>query len=166
MEADAPHTTWQVAEDLLFDTNTRCRLIAYARSRFGIGAQDTEDLLQDTALELLHHESYVRNPDGYVFTVFKIRCIRFVAQRSASKRLFVSDETADRPGKAEAEKVERLLALQEGFRHISVRCRRLLSAYFLEGRSLKETAYDSSLSPSSVFKLVSRCLKALRTCLS
>jgi DNA-directed RNA polymerase specialized sigma24 family protein len=47
---------------------------------------------------------------------------------------------------------------------ISASCRRLLAAYYIEGRSLREAARVVSLQYSSVAKTISRCLKKLRKC--
>jgi RNA polymerase sigma factor (sigma-70 family) len=162
-ESSSPRTTWQVVEDLLTDPATRTKLATFARSCYGIEAPEADDLLQDTALELLHHEANVRKPEGYVFAVFKVKCLLHISRRAAARALFAGEDPPDRPGK---DVDDWLLALREAFSEISLRCRRLISAYYLEGRSLKETAYDLSLSPASVFKLVSRCLGRLRRCLS
>lgn len=164
-ESSSPRTTWQVVEDLLADPATRTKLSTFARSCYGIEAPEAEDLLQDTAVELLHHEANVRKPEGYVFTVFKVKCLLHISRRAAARALFAGEDQSDRAGES-ADETERLLALKEAFSGISSRCRRLIYAYYLEGRSLKETAYDLSLSPASVFKLVSRCLGRLRRCLS
>ena len=165
-EASAHRTTWQVAVDLLSDPVTRTKLKAFAYSCYGIAVDDAEDLLQETALELLHHESHVRKPEGYVFTVFKSKCGRHVAKLALARRLFSADEVSERPGNDGSAEIERFLALRQGFGEVTVQCRRLLSAYILEGRSLKETADACSLSPASIFKLVSRCLRKLRRCLA
>lgn len=52
MGANAPPPAPHIAE-ILLDEGRRRKLCAYAGSRFGIAADDTEDLLQDTAAELL-----------------------------------------------------------------------------------------------------------------
>jgi RNA polymerase sigma factor (sigma-70 family) len=165
-EPSAQHTTWRVAEELLQDPARRKRLATFAHSRYGITADESEDLLQETALDLLRHESNVRKPDGYVFCVFKAKCARHIARRSATRKVFGSEDIADPPGKDTVEELDRMLVLRQGFEEISSRCRRILSAYFLEGLSLRETASDCALSPTSVFKLVSRCLGRLRRCLA
>lgn len=165
MEANAPRTTWQVAEEILLDERTRCRLMAYARSRFGIHEEDAKDLLQETALELLRHESYVRRPDGYVFTVFKSRCARFVSARVIDRRILSSGELqAGVRADSLPDAMDRLLAAREALAELSDRCRRLLLAHYLEGQSLRETARTFSVRVGSVEKLVGRCLKRLREC--
>jgi DNA-directed RNA polymerase specialized sigma24 family protein len=49
---------------------------------------------------------------------------------------------------------------------ISTSCRRLLAAYYIEGRTLREAARVVALQYSSVAKTISRCLKKLRKCLA
>lgn len=155
-----------MAEEVLVDPSRRQRLAAFALSRYGITPDESEDLLQETALDLLHHEASVRKPEGYVFSVFKAKCARHIGRRSAARKVFGSEEVPETAGQDPVEELERLMVLRQGFEEISSRCRQLLSAYFLEGRSLRETAGDCALRPSSVFKLVSRCLRRLRQCLA
>ena len=57
------------------------------------------------------------------------------------------------------------LSLQQGFSRISLSCRQLLSAYYIEGRSLKETAETMSLSHRGIWTRINRCLGRLRKCL-
>jgi RNA polymerase sigma factor (sigma-70 family) len=167
MGAEAPPTlTRQIAETILLDTNRRNRLFAFARSRFGISADDAEDVLQETAFELLRHRGYVRSPEGFVFTVFRGRCSRFARAARIRRQMFAYG-SADGAATAEPLPSQDLgIALREGFAEISAACRRLLSAYYIEGLSLREAAKVASLQYSSVPKTIGRCLKKLRKCLS
>jgi len=124
------------------------------------------DLFEDgISFELLRHRGYVRSPDGFVFTVFRARCARFVRAASNRRRVFAGGS-----GETEAcdpllpEGVDRQVALREALSGISAACRRLLAAYYIEGRSLREAAYVVSLQYSSVPKTINRCLKKLRAC--
>jgi RNA polymerase sigma factor (sigma-70 family) len=168
MGADAPPPTRQIAEAILLDRARRGRLFAFARTRFGIGADDAEDLLQETAFELLRHRGYVRSPDGFVFAVFRARCARFVNGARLRRQVFAggSSEAETCDDHCLPEGVDRELALREALGEISASCRRLLAAYYLEGRSLREAARVVSLQYSSVAKTISRCLKKLRKCLA
>ncbi|HSE62787.1 MAG TPA: sigma-70 family RNA polymerase sigma factor [Thermoanaerobaculia bacterium] len=165
MGADAPPPARQIAEAILLDPSRRGKLFAFARHRYGIGADDAEDLLQETAFELLRHRGYVRSPDGFVFTVFRARCARFVHAASNRRRVFAGGS-----GETEAcdpmlpDGVDRQVALREALSGISASCRRLLAAYYIEGRSLREAAHVVSLQYSSVPKTINRCLKKLRAC--
>jgi RNA polymerase sigma factor (sigma-70 family) len=165
MGADAPPPTRQIAEAILLDSARRNKLFAFARSRFGIGSDDAQDLLQETALELLRHRGYVRSPDGFVFAVFRARCARFI-QRSRLRRQMFPGGSDDAEGcdPSLPDGVDRQFALREALDEISASCRRLLAAYYIEGRSLREAARVVSLQYSSVAKTISRCLKKLRKC--
>jgi RNA polymerase sigma factor (sigma-70 family) len=167
MEADAPPPTRQIAEAILLDRSRRNRLFAYARSRFGIGTDDSEDLLQETAFELLRHRGYVRSPDGFIFAVFRGRCVRFARAARIRREVFgYGPSDAEPSDSLLPESIDRQVALREALCEVSSSCRRLLSAYYIEGQSLREAARVVSLQYSSVAKTISRCLKKLRKCLT
>jgi RNA polymerase sigma factor (sigma-70 family) len=167
MSADAPPTTRQIAESVLLDETQRRKLFAYASARFAIGAQDAEDLLQDTALELLRSRSYVRSPEAFVFAVFRARCARFTGGQVTARAVFAEcppgPERPTPPGVTE--RTDSTIALREALNEVSTACRRLLSAYYVEGRSLREAARTVSLAYSGIAKTINRCLKRLRRCL-
>src|SRR5215470_15911002 len=79
MSSEAPKTARQVVETVLLDPHKRRKLVGFARSRYGIPSADAEDLLQDTALELLRLRHYVHKPRAYVYAVFRARCSRIPA---------------------------------------------------------------------------------------
>jgi RNA polymerase sigma factor (sigma-70 family) len=162
--ADSPRSTRQVAEDVLVDPGTRARLCAYARARFGIEEPDAQDLLQETALELLHHESYVRKPDGYVFAVFRSRCVGFVRERAL--RRHAGEPAPDGDPAAPLRDPDRLVALREALAQLSLRCKQLLCAVYVEGRTLTEAAGWFAIAKGSVTRSVSRCIDRLRRTLS
>jgi RNA polymerase sigma factor (sigma-70 family) len=168
VQPTAPRTTREVAEVVLVNQRERAKLFAYANSRFGICANDAEDLLQETALELLRQRSYVRSPEAFVFTVFRARCARFIGSLRAKRDVFASsathvDNVAAPMG---AEQFDRQLALRQALGLISSPCRRLLSAYYVEGVDLKEAGRRLSLAYASVSTTLSRCLRKLRECLA
>jgi RNA polymerase sigma factor (sigma-70 family) len=168
MSAQAPLSTWQVAEAVLQSPRQRGRLMAYARVRFGIQAADAEDLVQETAVELLRRPAAVQVPEAFVFTVFRSRCLRYRADRRRRLEGAAADpalcESAASPGSPEG--TDRRLALRQAFQEISSSCRRILSAYYIEGRSLAEAARAVALAVSGGTKTISRCLKRLRACLT
>src|SRR5450631_1381362 len=168
MSAQAPLTsTTRIAEAILLDQGRRRQLLAYAYSRFGIDGSDAEDLLQETVLELLRCQTSIRRPEGFVFAVFRSRCVRFVAGQIAAHGVFSDNEApmVEPPSQGAVETDERF-ALQEALDTISVACRRLLRAYYVEGQSLREAAHTVSLAYSSIAKTISRCLQRLRQCLA
>ena len=165
---EAPQTTRQVVETVLLDPHERHKLVAFAHARFGIIDQDAEDLLQDTALELLRQRHYIHSPQGYLFTVFRMRCVRFFRdQRAAGVAVEIKEtlpDPASRP--AELEKSDKTLAVRQALCRISSVCRKLLASHYIEGRSLQEIATAMARASSGVGNTISRCLKRLRACLN
>lgn len=169
MEVEASLARNSAVEGVLLDREQRLRLVAYARARFGIDSDTAEDLLQETAIELLRLRTLVRSPRGFVFTVFHARCCRHVRQAQAERRMFsgasCSDSSAasNTPDSAE---IDSRLLVQRALGEISDSCRKLLNAYYVEGRSLRESAETMALAYSGVWKTINRCLKKLRACLA
>jgi RNA polymerase sigma factor (sigma-70 family) len=165
---EAPQTTRQVVETVLLDPHERHKLAAFAYARFGIVQQDAEDLLQDTALELLRQRHYVHSPQGYLFTVFRMHCVRFFRDRKASGVTVEIKKTMLDPAShpAELEKSDKTLAIRQALCRISSVCRKLLASHYIEGKSLRETAADLARASSGVGNTISRCLKSLRACLN
>ncbi len=168
MQPETQLTAREVAEAILVNQQERAKLSAYAHSRFGICPSDAEDLLQETALELLRQRSYVRNPEGFVFTVFRARCGRFIGGQKAKREVFATQPVIveQMPGPVGANHFDRQLALRQALCFISSSCRLLLCAYYVEGLSLREAARRLSMAYSSVPKTLSRCLKKLRQCMA
>jgi len=167
METQAPPTTRQVAEAVFLDPEQRKRLFSYAWSRFEIGPEDAQDLLQETALELLRQRSLVQSPNGFVFNVFHLRCCRFLKRSQAHREIFAGGEAIAEttPCPFGPEKMDRQVALRQALAEISASCRKLLLAYYVEGRSLREAAETTAVAYSGIWKTISRCLKRLRKCL-
>jgi RNA polymerase sigma factor (sigma-70 family) len=168
MGAEAPPPTGQFAEAVLLDAPQRQKLLGYARSRFGIAVDDAEDILQDAALDLLRHRDNVYSPNGFLFAVFRTRCLRFVETRRVQREVFSGTHNPLEavPHNAGPEKVEQGVALRQALGEISSTCRRLLSAYYVQGQSLREAAQETAQTISGVHKTISRCLRKLRACLN
>ena len=160
-------TSHEIAQAVALDGEQRSSLEAYARSRFGIGPDDAQDLLQETALELLRQRTVVHSPRGYTFRVFHRRCCRFIRMRQADRQVFSHpEETAETAcDPASPETADRHLTLRRVLETISSSCRKILLAYYVEGRSLKETAQAIPLPYPGVWNTINRCLRRLRACL-
>jgi RNA polymerase sigma factor (sigma-70 family) len=158
---NARSTGFQVAEFLVLDRKLVHKLIALARSRFGIDEIDAEDLVQETALEIARSPALIASPEGYAFQVFHNRCARFLERRRKTSAVFVETGDWNRAPAAEEKLGERAI-IQAGFARISATCRTLLTNYYLEGTSLKETAARTGHSPKQVWKRLSACLKKLK----
>jgi len=164
MKEAKPQTPRQAAESVLLDAHRRGRLLGYARVRFGIGAADAEDVLQDTALGLLRQRGYVERAEGFVFAAFRARCLRFLENSRVHAARFSGGEDGDVPAASNTER-DRAIALREALTVISSGCRRLLAAHYVEGLTLSEAAAQFSAPYAAVSKRISRCLKRLRACL-
>jgi RNA polymerase sigma factor (sigma-70 family) len=165
MSAESPSSPRQIAEAVLMDERQRLKLVVYAGTRFGILREDAEDLLQETALELLRCRTNVRSPEGFVFAVFRARCTRFLSGvEPARASAEVSGDACDLPLPSEDD-VHSRLVIRQALNGVSSACRQLLRAYYVEGQSLREAARTVSLAYSSVAKTINRCLKRLRKCL-
>jgi RNA polymerase sigma factor (sigma-70 family) len=166
-EADSARSSREVVEAVFMDPASRSRLLGYAMSRFGIPADDAEDLLQETALELLRQRVQVRRPAGFVFSVFHVRCCRYVEiQRARGRVMDRAPCPADAPSAGSAtDRLEHQVAVRQAMRTISVPCRKILRAYYVEGLSLQETGRAIALAYSGVWKTINRCLRRLRQCL-
>ncbi len=170
MHVEAPPTSRQVAESVLLDPVEQGKLLAYARKRFGIDVDDARDLVQETALELLRQQSVVESPRGFIFAVFRSRCCRFLDACRRTREVFASlpaeqvnfEDECPAPG-ADS---EQQFALREALQVISSSCRRLLAAYYVEGKTLVETARRLEMATTGVSKTFNRCLQRLRRCLS
>jgi len=165
---EAPQTTRQVVETVLLDPHERRKLVAFAHARFGIGTEDAEDLLQETALELLRQRHYVHSPQGYLFTVFRMRCVRlYRARKEQGRTVEVSEALLDPSSQpAELEKSDKSLAIRQALCRISSACRKLLASHYIEGKSLRETATAMARAATGVGNTINRCLKRLRACMN
>ena len=166
MGVSAPLTSWQVAETVLFDPQERGNLLAFARSRYGIQPEDAEDLVQETAVELLRNQSTVQRPRGLVYAIFRVRCARFLSLGRPSAFAGCTPGLEALPDPRPSEAIDRQLALRQALGVISSVCRRILAAYYIEGRSLDEAARSVDHAASGVSRTLNRCLKRLRACLN
>lgn len=159
-------TSREIAQAVVLDGEQRSRLVGYARAQFGIDQDDAQDLLQETAMELLRQRTAVRSPQGFTFKVFQRRCSRFIRMRQTHRQIFTSVEPGETAcDAAPLETADRRLELKRVLETISSSCRKILLAYYVEGRSLKETAQAIPLPYAGVWNTISRCLRRLRTCL-
>ncbi len=158
---NARSSGFEVAELLVLDRKLVRKLVALARSRFGIDDVDAEDLVQETALEIARSPVLIASPEGYAFQVFHNRCARFLERKTKTSAVFVETGYRDRTP-APDERLDERAIIRAGFARISVTCRALLTSYYVEGESLKETAARSGHSSKQVWKRLSACLKKLK----
>lgn len=165
MSSDPPQTPTQIAETILQDPHERKRLTAFALSRYGIRHEDAEDLLQDTAVELLRRRKHVHSPRGFLFSAFRTCCKKFVFRlRSRGQSIPLTGDEA--PAGEGPDRLDLALSIRQGLGSVSAACRKILTAHYIMGENLKETAASTAYAYSGLPTLISRCLKKLRTCLA
>jgi RNA polymerase sigma factor (sigma-70 family) len=166
VETEAPRTGTQVAESLATDLGQRKALRLYAQMKFGIKDQDSEDLIQETMIQLMQTKDLVLRPGGFVLRVFHTRCCDHLRrQRLRGKTDAALAFMSEIRPHAAHDGAPLALSLRQGFERISLSCRQLLSAYYVEGRSLKETAEAMALSHRGIWTRINRCLGRLKKCL-
>lgn len=167
VEATGPRTGIEVAEGLATDPEQRRRLVSYARSKFGVGEEDAEDLLQETLLELMRTEGLIHRPEGFAFRVFHTRCCNGLRQERVTRTALAAAAEGLRGAAPRPDRSDVDLLLRQGLSRVSLACRKLLTAHYVEGRSLRETAEALSLrgSLAAVHRLVNNCLRRLKRCL-
>jgi len=158
-EIKATHSGLKVAEQLLLDRRELGRLMRLADLQFGIGRDDAQDLLQETALDIVREKKSIRNPHGYVTRVFYMQCCQFV-RRAVRRRAHEGQRsTVAAPAAMPADD---LLALEEALGRISPGCRGLLMAHYMEGKGFGEAATEFGFSEKQAWKRFDACLRKLR----
>jgi DNA-directed RNA polymerase specialized sigma24 family protein len=165
MSSDPPQTPSQIAETILQDPRERKRLTAFALSRYGIRHEDAEDLLQDTAVELLRRRKHIHSPRGFLFSAFRTCCKKFVFRlRSRGQSIPLTGDEAS--AAHDPDRLDLAFSVRQGLGAVSAACRKILTAHYILGESLKQTAVSAGYASSGLPTIVSRCLKKLRTCLA
>ena len=155
------HSGLEVAEHLLLDPREVGRLMRMARLQFGIGADDAQDLLQETALDVVRERAGIRHPRAYVTRVFYMQCCQYVRRAVRSRSRLAEGELPD-VTIPEGPAAEDLLALRQALGRISPGCRGLLMAHYMEGKSFGEAAREFGFSEKQAWKRFNACLRKLR----
>ena len=160
-EIKVAHSGHDVAEQLLLDRRELGRLMRLADLQFGIGPDDSQDLLQEAALDIVREKKSIKNPRGYVTRVFYMQCCQYVRRtvrrRARERRLTAFDVAAPN-----ALPADERLGLEEALEHISPRCRGLLMAHYVEGKGFGEAAAEFGFSEKQAWKRFDACLRKLR----
>jgi RNA polymerase sigma factor (sigma-70 family) len=162
VEIKATRSGLEVAEQLLLDPQEMGRLMRLADLQFGIAREDAQDLLQETALDVVREKKSIKNPRGYVTRVFYMQCCQFVRRavrrKAREERRFKAFDVAA----PAALPKDDLLALEEALGRISPGCRGLLMAHYVEGKSFGEAAIEFGFSEKQAWKRFNACLRKLR----
>jgi RNA polymerase sigma factor (sigma-70 family) len=153
------------AESLITARSRRDAFFGFAFKWHRIDPADAEDLLQEAIQRLLRYRDRVRNPEAYVWSVFRNLCKRF--RRAGAGFVIGRTERHLEAGEdpAEAESLDAKVRVREALSRISRRCRQVLKAYCIEEMSHREIARIAHLAESSVAKTIRRCLRRLQECL-
>ena len=134
-----------VAEEVLRDTRELARLMRMASLQFGIGADDAQDLLQETALDVVRERAGIRHPRAYVTRVFYMQCCQYLRRAVRSRSRLAEGECPD-VAAPEGLAAEDLIALRQALGRISPGCRGLLMAHYMEGKGFGEAAREFGFS--------------------
>ena len=165
-DVETPTTGPEAAVALLLDRAQVERLTGMAFKRFGICREEAEELLAETLLELAGSGAAIKNPRGFAFHVFYIRCCRWL-EREGRRRDEPSglDPGAGRKNGCGAPEAEWSVALKQALGRLSPICRRLIVGYYYEGLTLKESGEATGHSWKQVWKRLDGCLRRLKQCL-
>jgi len=165
-DVETPTTGPEAAVALLLDRAQVERLTGMAFKRFGISREEAEELLAETLLELAGSGAAIKNPRGFAFHVFYIRCCRWL-EREGRRRDEPSglDPGAGRQYGHEAPEADWSVALKQALGRLSPICRRLIVGYYYEGLTLKESGEATGHSWKQVWKRLDGCLRRLKQCL-
>jgi RNA polymerase sigma factor (sigma-70 family) len=152
-----------VAEGLANDKAQQEQLFRFGSVRFRLSADECQEILQETLVELMQVQRAVARSDGLAFRIFYIRCVKHAnRQRSEGIKCELDPETPDHPI---SHRIDQHVLVRQGFMRISRFCRDVLTAHYIDGLSLRETAERVERAYSGISKLVSRCLRRLKECL-
>lgn len=150
----------QVAEWLTSNNDFRKRLLSYGRNNFGIDRETLDELLQETAVELMCLKYPIAYPEGLALRVFSVRCLRHLKRRKDLADYSV--QTIGIPAEAPEAVLQLRLDLGRAIQRLSPTCRRVLLAHYVEGKTLRETAGEVGRSAAGISRLASRCLQRLK----
>ena len=161
VEIKATHSGLEVAERLLLDPREVGRLMRMARLQFGIGREDAQDLLQETALDVARERAGIRHPRAFVTRVFYMQCCQYVRRAVRSRSRLVEGNLRD-VASPDALAADDLLGLRQALGRISPGCRGLLMAHYMEGKGFGEAAAEFGFSEKQAWKRFNACLRKLR----
>ncbi|HVS14171.1 MAG TPA: sigma-70 family RNA polymerase sigma factor [Thermoanaerobaculia bacterium] len=132
--------------------------------KFGIPAQDAEDLVQQALIAYLYKRDQVRDPDTWLAGAVRRECLQYL--RSRQRRLYDAIDSAlldavAAPQPAEQDKNQLLSDLGTAIRRTPGQCRTVLRMRYGLGCENTEIASTLGYQVSSVRKVATRCLAAL-----
>ena len=132
--------------------------------RYRIPAHDAEDLVQEALVSTIQKWDVIRDPEAWLLVTLRNRCVVYWRKRRNS--LYNSVDTAilellSEPVAAPQERAELIWDLDNLLAELPPRCRKLLRLRYGLGYDSAEVAERMGYHPSSVRKVVRRCMAAL-----
>lgn len=132
--------------------------------KYGVPAQDAEDLIQQTLLAFVHKRSSIRSPEVWLVGALKKQCLLYL--RTRRRQLYDALDAAlldlvAEPRKPDQEQTEVAHDLEKAITRIPERCQSLLNLRYRQGYEPAELASTMGYRLSSIRKVTTRCLAAL-----
>lgn len=133
-------------------------------ARYRIPIQDTEDILQQALLALVHHWSTVRDPEAWLVGTIRNKCLVYWRDRRRKLYDTVDVKVLEWVSKPEAPSQERADLWQDietVIGRLPERCQSLLWLRYRMGYDNPEIADELGYSTNSISKVSARCLASL-----
>jgi len=158
-EKDTPRG--QSLETLLARMETRLHRLF---TRYRVPPQDTEDILQQGLLALIHQWDRVRSPEAWLLATLRNHCRRY--WRDRRRRIYEAMDAAvlewlAAPQEPTQEGAAFRRDLEAVLDEMPERCSQLLRLRYQLGYEPNEVAARMGYSPASIPKVTRRCLSAL-----
>ena len=132
-------------------------------ARYRIPPQETEDILQQALLALVHHHHVIRDSETWLLGVLRNKCLLY--WREHRRALYETVDAAvlelmAQPMPPAQEAADRRRDLENALERLPERCRALLSLRY-QGYETSEVAARLGYSQASISKTTKRCLAGL-----
>jgi RNA polymerase sigma factor (sigma-70 family) len=155
-------SSWdQAFEGLLTRLQPRARATL---ARFRIPPADAEDVLQQTLLLYVERHSEVVDPEAWILTTLRNRCLMYWRKRRRRIYDAVDEEILARlsdPAEPPHERQHVRAGVQAAIAKVADPCRSLLTVRYALDCDAAETASRLGYKPSGIYKVIERCLAAL-----
>lgn len=148
-------------EQFLKDVRPKLRVLF---ARYRVPPQDTEDILQQALLALIHHWETVRDPEAWLMGTLRNKCLVYWRDRRRKLYDTVDATVLEWVAKPEApsqEQSDLWNDLETLLSRLPSRCQSLLWLRYRLGYNTPEIARELGYSPNSISKVTARCLASL-----
>jgi len=133
-------------------------------ARFRVPPQDTEDILQQALLALVHQWDTVRDPEAWLIGTLRNKCLVYWRERRRKLYDAVDSTVLEWVAKPQAPSQERSdlwSDLETLLSRLPSRCQSLLWLRYRLGYDTSEIARELGYSSNSISKVTARCLASL-----